>query len=147
MFKYAFIGALLVAVTVIIHAVGTTQWLRVIARRYADADGQFLPRHTLWILVSTVLVLLALHTIEIVAWASAYVVLLPSSELGSFEEAVYFSFVTYTTLGYGEITLTGVWRLLSGIEALNGIMLAGWTTALLFAVVQRTWHGITKHNN
>ena len=48
--------------------------------------------------------------------------------------------VTFTTLGYGDITLVEHdWRLLSGIEALNGILLVGWTTAFLFMVVQRSW--------
>ena len=59
-----------------------------------------------------------------------------------FETALYFSFVTFTTLGYGDITLSEGWRLLSGIEALNGLLLVGWTTALLFAIVQRGWQGL-----
>ena len=57
-----------------------------------------------------------------------------------FSDFIYMSFVTLTTLGYGDITLVAhEWRLLSGIEALNGILLVGWTTALLFLVVQRSW--------
>jgi hypothetical protein len=66
-------------------------------------------------------------------------------EIGTFEEAVYFSVVTFTTLGYGDITLADhQWRLLSGAEALNGVLLVGWSTALLFAVVQRCWGGAVK---
>lgn len=91
------------------------------------------------ILIRTVLILIALHTIEIMLWAGSYIVLMPDGELASFEEAVYFSFVTFTTLGYGDITLSEGWRILSGIEALNGILLIGWTTAMLFSVVQRVW--------
>jgi hypothetical protein len=146
MLKYALIGAVLVVVTVIIHGVGTLSWAHLIARRYADQDGVFRAGKSLPILVGTVLVLLILHALEIVVWAYAYLLLLPSGELGSIEESVYFSFVTFTTLGYGDITLTQGWRLLSGIEALNGIMLAGWSTAMLFAVVQRTWQSIARRN-
>ena len=51
-----------------------------------------------------------------------------------------------TTLGYGDITLTQNWLLLSGIETLSGIMLAAWTTAMLFAIVQRAWQGISQQN-
>jgi hypothetical protein len=142
MIKYALIGAALVVITVMIHAVGTTWWLRVLRYRYADAQGLMQPGKTLHVLIGTVLALLLLHTIEIVVWAYAYVALLPAGVLASFEESVYFSFVTFTTLGYGDITLTENWRLLSGIEALNGIMLVGWTTAMLFAVVQRTWQAL-----
>jgi hypothetical protein len=140
------IGAALVVATVIIHAVGTTWWLRVLGRRYTDSAGMVIVGKSAQVLIGTVLALLVLHTIEIVVWAYAYLVLLPSGELASFEEAVYFSFVTFTTLGYGDITLTENWRLLSGIEALNGIMLVGWTTAMLFAVVQRTWQGMAQRN-
>ena len=50
----------------------------------------------------------------------------------------YYSFITLTTLGYGDITLSEGWRILSGIEALNGLLLVGWTTALLFAIVQKS---------
>jgi hypothetical protein len=134
MVKYALIGAALVVVTVIIHALGTTWWLRVLGRPYTDSDGMVIVGKSAQVLIGTVLALLVLHAIEIVVWAYAYLALLPSGELASFEESVYFSFVTFTTLGYGDITLTENWRLLSGIEALNGIMLVGWTTAMLFAV-------------
>ncbi len=146
MLKYALIGTVLVVVTVIIHGVGTLSWVSLISRRYADQDGMLRSGKALQVLVSTVLMLLILHALEIVIWAYAYLLLLPSGGLDSFEEAVYFSFVTFTTLGYGDITLTQGWRLLSGIEALNGIMLAGWTTALLFAFVQRTWQSIAQRN-
>ena len=144
MVKYALIGALLVVITVVIHAVGTAAWLRVLGQRYADENGVVRSGKTLHVLISTVIVLLFLLTIEIIVWASAYLALLPAGELASFEEAVYFSFITFTTLGYGDITLSEHWRLLSGIEALNGIMLAGWTTAMLFAVVQKTWQGMVR---
>jgi voltage-gated potassium channel len=84
--------------------------------------------------------------VEIVIWAGAYLALVPVSELASFEEAVYFSFVTFTTLGYGDITLSEGFRLLSGIEALNGIILVGWTTAMIFSVVQHIWQGLGQDN-
>ena len=89
-------------------------------------------------LTSTVIVIVVLHTTQIFLWAAAYELLLPAGVLETFEEAVYFSFVTFTTVGFGDVVLTPGVRLLSGIEALNGIILVGWSTALLFAVVQRT---------
>jgi len=142
MLKYSLIGAVLVVITVIIHAVGTTWWLHVLGRRYSDSNGVFYRNKSAHILIGTVLALLILHTVEIVVWAYAFLLMVPAGELTTFEEAVYFSFVTFTTLGYGDITLSAPWRLLSGIEALNGIMLVGWTTAMVFAVVQRTWQSI-----
>ncbi len=138
MLRISLIGAAIVALTVVILAIGTTMWIRRIGRRYAD-EQFWRGRMAIGILIQTVLVLIALHTIEIILWAGSYIVLLPDGELASFEEAVYFSFVTFTTLGYGDITLSVGWRILCGIEALNGILLIGWTTALLFAIVQRMW--------
>jgi hypothetical protein len=86
-----------------------------------------------------------LHLAEVIVWAVFYLVIAPVKEIGTFEEAVYFSAVTFTTLGYGDITLADHhWRLLSGAEALNGVLLAGWSTALLFAVFQRCWKGLVQ---
>ena len=141
MLRVSLIGAAIVALTVVIHAIGTTLWVSRFARRYAD-ENFWQSRMAIAVLIKTVLILISLHAIEIMLWAASYIVLLPDGDLVSFEEAVYFSFVTFTTLGYGDITLSEGWRLLSGIEALNGILLIGWTTAMLFAVVQRMWRGL-----
>ena len=129
-------GVALVGLTVAIHAVGTTYWLRFTVRWLGSAT-ELRARTALTTLVSTAIVLLLLHVIEVVLWALTYLALPQIASLKTFEEAVYFSLVTFTTLGYGDITLQGGWRLLSGIEAMNGIVLFGWTTATLFSVVQR----------
>ena len=92
-------------------------------------------------LLSTVIFLSGLHVIQIVLWALTYQELAPDT-LPTFETAIYFSFVTFTTLGYGDITLHEGVRVLSGIESLSGIILVGWTTAVMFGVVQRAWSGL-----
>lgn len=128
-----------------IHAVGTTYLLRHMVRRYAGSDGHFKPHVVMPVAISTMLILMLLHLLEIILWALAYLFLLPGDAIETFEEAAYFSVVTYTTLGYGDITLLDhQWRLLSGIEALDGILLAGWSAALLFLVVQRGWHAAAR---
>jgi hypothetical protein len=146
MLRISLIGAVIVALTVVIHAIGTTLWIRHIGRRYAD-EKFWQSRMAIAILIRTVLVVIVLHTIEIMLWAGSYMLLTPDSDLASFEQAVYFSFVTFTTLGYGDITLSEGWRILSGIEALNGILLIGWTTAMLFSVVQQMWRGLASNND
>lgn len=145
MIRLSLLGAALVAITVAVHGVGSTAWLRVLGQRFAHQDGSIRKGKIPQAVVGTVLVLLALHVVEIIVWAVAFMLLLPPGELATLEEAVYFSFVTFTTLGYGDVTLTESWRLLSGIEALNGIMLVGWTTAMIFAVVQRAWHRLADN--
>ncbi len=129
-----------VVITVLIHAFGTTRWVRVLLKRFADRSHRFTPGAARNAVICTALLLLAFHALEIVVWAFAYLLLLPAGQLETFEEAAYFSSITFTCLGYGDVTLTAAdWRLLSGVEALDGMLLLGWSTALLFAVVQRIW--------
>ena len=135
------IGLLIVSTTVLVHAGGTTWWLARLRRRPRSAARAVKRSAWLSVLVQTALVLMTLHVIEVLLWASTFR-FLPGSGLGSFEEAAYFSFTTFTTLGYGDITLDGRWRILTGIEALNGVILIGWSTALSFAVIQRMWESL-----
>jgi len=138
MLTMSLIGAALVVITTLIHAYGTTRWMRFVIDRFTNADGTLRTRDALYVLIATALVLLVLHVIEIILWAVVYLGIV-TDDLQNFEQAVYFSFVTFTTLGYGDITLSEGFRLLSGIEALNGIFLVGLTTAMLFSLVQRLW--------
>jgi hypothetical protein len=137
--KLALIGASLIAVTVAIHALGTAFLVKYLANTFLDRTGHWGSRGVLTALMLAALTLVFLHALEIIVWAWTYKAIVPSGELADFEAAVYFSFVTFTTLGYGDITLSDGFRLLSGIQALNGILLVGWSTALMFAVVQKTW--------
>jgi hypothetical protein len=143
MLQLSLIGSALIAITVFIHALGTTAWVRYLGRNYMG-DLPWSGQRAMLVLVSTALIVFALHTVEIIIWALAYQALVPASELASFEEAVYFSFVTFTSLGYGDITLSHEYRLLSGIGALNGMILVGWTTAMIFSVVQHIWRGLAE---
>ena len=79
----------------------------------------------LWLFLATIL--------QVWVWALLYLAL---NALGIIEEAAYFSMETFTTLGYGDITLERHWRLLSTFEAANGLLMFGWSTALVFAAIQ-----------
>jgi voltage-gated potassium channel Kch len=72
--------------------------------------------------------------LEAVIWAWTY---LAVGVFENFEPALYFSLVTFTTLGFGDVVLDPSWRVLSAIEAANGTIMFGWTTALIFWFVQR----------
>jgi voltage-gated potassium channel Kch len=74
--------------------------------------------------------------LEASAWAAAYLTL---GAISGLEPALYFSVVTFTTVGYGDVVLTPEWRLLGSFEAVNGIIMFGWSTALVIAVVQRVY--------
>ena len=139
MLSLSLLGAGLVAITIVIQAAVTTAWLRFVGRRQILRlcnDSRWI---SMRVLSSTGVVLLAMHIFQILVWATTYRWLVPDDELQTFEKAMYFSFVTFTTLGYGDITLSETFRMLSGIQAMNGILLVGWSTAVLFAIVQRIW--------
>ena len=74
------------------------------------------------------------HLIEIALWA---VLLVICGEFQGFGNAYYHSAVNYTTLGYGDLLLTPSWRLLGPLEATNGALMFGVSTAMVFAVIQR----------
>jgi voltage-gated potassium channel len=77
-----------------------------------------------------------LHLIQVVLWAFVF---LRTGELPNLETAVYFSLVTYTTIGFGDVVLGPGWRVLAGIEGLTGLVLVGWSTAFVFAIVNRMY--------
>jgi hypothetical protein len=134
------VGAALVVLTVLMHGYGSMALLRMLLAHHVGEDGKLLPSRAQLAVILTALGLLLLHWFQILLWAVAYRLLTPVEPIGTLEQAIYFSIVTFTTLGYGDITLGAEqWRILSGIQALNGVLLLGWSTALLYAVVHRFW--------
>ncbi|WP_242469708.1 potassium channel family protein [Rhabdochromatium marinum] len=134
------IGAPVVVATVLIQGFGSMALVRLLFRYLVTPAGDLPPGRALATVILTALGLLWLHCLQIYVWALVYFWLPSVTVIDTIEEATYFSAVTFTTVGYGDITLTAAQgRLLAGVEALNGVLLLGWSTALLFAVVQRTW--------
>jgi hypothetical protein len=86
------------------------------------------------VMMIVTLITAAAHLIEIALWA---VVFLMCGEISTFDKAFYFSAENYTALGYGDILLSEQWRLLGPIEAINGLLLFGLSTAVLFALMSR----------
>jgi hypothetical protein len=85
-------------------------------------------------MVETVSVLMAAHTAEVAIWALGYRIF-DAAPPGS--DLVYFAFVNYTTLGYGDVLPVKDWQLLGPITAMNGVLLFGWSTAVIFEVLRR----------
>mgnify|MGYP001554016783 CR=1 FL=1 len=138
MWEYV-IGIAMVAITVTIHVTGATYWLEFAASRFSGSKNEARHRDLLSALIWSTVALIFLHVIETLIWATVYVFLPGKAGLAGFSEAVYFSIVTITTLGYGDVTLHENWRILGGMQAMVGITIFGLTTAILFAVVQRFW--------
>ena len=121
----------LMALCVVIHAAGVTAALRAV-RGHAVAR----PRawRWIWLFVRVAGRIIVLHLVEITIWGAVY---LWQEAMPDLPSALYFSAVTYTTTGYGDLVLPKEWRLVGAIEALTGILLCGWSTGFFFAVVSR----------
>jgi hypothetical protein len=124
----------LLAVTVLIHALGLAYVLRSPALA-AEPDGAGFGAMA-WLLIRVAWAFIVLHLAEIAVWALFYwwQACLPSAE-----SAFYFSAVTYATVGYGDLTLPVRWRLLGPIEGLTGILMCGLSTGVVFAIVNRRY--------
>lgn len=136
MLKSLLVGFTLAIVTIAIHAVGTTSLISYLRDREESFKQTF---GEIRALVIAALGLMFIHLAEIAVWAIAYWTLVGSNSFERFEDALYFSTVTFTTLGYGDIVIGNSWKLLSACQGMIGLMVFGWSTALLFAVVQRIW--------
>ena len=132
MLSKLFIGWSLTALCVMIHAMGMTGLLRWVNSAVERIGARFW--FSTWVLVRTAGWIILLHLVEIALWAFFYTWRNAMPDLPS---AFYFSAVTYTTTGYGDLVLPNEWRLVGGVEALTGILMCGWSAAFFFAVVSR----------
>lgn len=128
------VGGFASACTIAIHALVMTAVVQVasmMSRRHT-AHPSF---RLTGVMIATVLVLMAAHVSEVIVWSLVYgLVDAVPPEAG----LVYFSFVNYTTLGYGDIIPIERWQLLGPMTAMNGVLLFGWSTAVIFDVLRRT---------
>ena len=132
--KQLFIGSLVIAATVAVHAEmlnflsvqspRVMRWARAHLRRFSNTG---------FIIFGVLFIMLA-HTIEVWIWA---VVLRLTGAVQGLEPSVYFSLVSFTTLGFGDITLSSDWRLMSALIGANGFLLFGWSTAYMVELVRR----------
>jgi hypothetical protein len=136
-----FVGAATSLINLIIHAVllGAVVWTVTHLSTRDSAVPAFL-QYTI-VIVATGTLLVAGHFAEVVVWAFTYG-LVEAAPPGT--DLIYFAFGDYTTLGYGDIVPVARWRLLGPMTALNGIMLIGWSTALVIEILRRTGHGTAK---
>jgi hypothetical protein len=132
-----FLGAFLLLVTCGIHLLGMIFVMHLL--RLEEGPIRMRLRRVRAYLVGEVVLVMAFASIlEALLWAIAYLAL---GEIKDLEPAFYFSMVTFTTLGYGDIVLDESWRLVASFQAATGIIMFGWTTAILIAVVQHSYFG------
>lgn len=131
-------NALIVAVAVLIHHEVLIRLNRLLPKMHHSNHFR---------LIAAVFGILAAHTLQVWIFASAFYFMhhsegwghLAGNFSGSLLDCVYFSFTTFTTLGYGDIEAFGILRFLTGIEALAGLVLITWSASFLFMEMQRYW--------
>lgn len=130
------VGLIVIGLTVIIQGYGTMFWVSKYDRERNQLTEAAFKKNGTRLLISTAVFLLFIHLVQAALWALVYMLLPGITEFETFEKSMYFSLVTFTTLGYGEITITSANRIIAGLEAINGITLIGWSTAFMFAIFQ-----------
>ena len=128
------LGSILVILSVILHVMALVTLARILARIAQRELFQPGTHSTVIILAAVVLGIVGIHTVEAWVWASVYLLL---GEFDDLSQALYFSVVTSTTLGYGDLILSSRWQLLGTFEAMGGLILFGTSTAFLISCMRR----------
>jgi len=126
-------GTILIALTVIIHTIGLIAVTRVMDW-FVSTFRWHGRRSRVLAMITVVLGLFAVMTVEIWLWALAYLL---TGAFGNFETALYFSTVAFSTLGFGDVIAAQEWRLFAAMEGVNGFLLIGWSTAYLVSAGTR----------
>jgi hypothetical protein len=128
------VGSIVTILTIIIHALVTVGSVSI--ARSAGLRHTTRPRiHLMAVTIRVAAALMVAHTLEVFAWALAYAIVSAAPD-GS--DLLYFAFVNYTTLGYGDILPVKAWQLIAPMTAMNGILMFGWSTAVLFEILRKT---------
>jgi hypothetical protein len=133
MLRQLLVGAGVSACNIVIHALvmAVVLWVtRIVGSKKTWHPWLLL----IAVMIATVSVLMVAHASEVIVWSLAYAIVNAAPDDA---DLVYFAFVNYTTLGYGDITPLASWRLLGPMTAMNGVLLFGWSTAVIFEVLRR----------
>ena len=122
----------MVLITALIHLFGLAILMHVLrSHTRSFRRPNFLP---LTLLLAATVGIIAIHTVEIWLYALLYLQL---DAFGHFEQALYFSTVTYATIGYGDMVMPHQWRILGAIEGAAGIIMLGWSTAFVVSLLSQ----------
>lgn len=116
--------------TVMVHLLGLALLVRLL--RVSQNPRWWRRTTPLYLLLAGTIGLLATHMVEIWLYAALYLILDPSFDL---ETSLYFSTVTYASVGYGDVLLPSYWRIVGAIEGATGILMLGWSTAFLVSLL------------
>jgi hypothetical protein len=129
------VGAAIILVTgtLVIHCVGVAALIHMARARIDRGIKGLSPWRSSILMVRFTTAMIVLHVLEILLWAGFYRWLC----FPSWEPCVYFSAASYSTVGYGDVLLPHVWRLLGPVEGIAGVLMSGLSVSLLFAIATR----------
>jgi hypothetical protein len=134
MLRQFLVGVGVSVCNIMIHALVMAAVVRV--ARSAGAKNTSRPwRRLIVVMIATVSILMVAHISEVIVWSLTYAIV---DAVPAGADRVYFAFVNYTTLGYGDIVPVKHWQLLGPMTAMNGVLMFGWSTAVIFEVLRRT---------
>ncbi|MXO66963.1 ion channel [Altericroceibacterium endophyticum] len=131
------IGAGMIALCVVIHGMGLFTLQRLLQRDSVlnrIDKAQPLSFHGATFTVATVFALILVHFVQIWCFAFLYDYL---HAVSSFEDALYFSTISYATIGFSDAQIAEQWRLLAAQEGIVGVILMGWSTAFFVRILGR----------
>ncbi len=137
------IGSIILILTVIIHAYALDKIITNGKR--IESLSQKITKKNCKIPLVTIVILLVFsaHVIQMWLWAFAYLIF--TDEFTNIEQAIYLSISSFTTVGFGDIVMSEKWRILSGVEAANGFILFGWSTAFIFEIIAQIYRREAKN--
>lgn len=132
MLKEIVIAAALVSVCLTVHVAGILLMAKWVFRKRDQLGVNITNRHFALLLIALFGGIMCLHLTQTGLWAMLYYT---RGLFNDFETSLYFSMVSFTTIGYGDVLLPRNWRLLGVVEGFSGVLLCGISTAFMFAVV------------
>jgi len=134
MLRQYLVGAAASVCNIAIHALVMVSVINV-TRIVDELATRYQTFRLIAVMISAVTVLMIAHLAEVFIWSLTYAIFGVAPE-GA--DTIYFAFVNYTTLGYGDVTPVERWHLLGPMTAMNGVLLFGWSTAVVFEVLRMT---------
>ncbi len=124
---------ILVTATLVVHSIGMAALIQFVRARIEQGLKGLSPVRGSILMVRFTTAMIFLHVFEILLWAGFY----RWHCFRSWESCIYFSAASYSTVGYGDVLLPHVWRLLGPVEGIAGVLMSGLSVSLLFVIATR----------